>query len=568
MKLCDEQQQHKVNIINRNKAFGNPSKLMAFQIKAVEELGMLPSEKTAAGQYNFSKRIEWFLKLEVILAKIIDLASRSTKLAHEAFSSATYKKLWSRFPTHVVDKLVKIKGDDDVRMKGILEKIVEMREHAQLMEDECGTVSSKKTPEPVLSPKVTADIFFNPPQRFDECRICLNIATTNPACPELFENHLSNYPTGCPKFIEATVNERKPMILKPKFCKMCLNPDVIYSKEHLKECKVIQKKNKYSCQNKKCMDHMWICSIHKHENKSCMEKFSKELQKKGLSLAFLSAHNIGPKKSQQLEKAIERLKKSEKAELVPVPEGEPLFLFHATQGKTEPIKTFYDSGCSHAVFKEGIPGKQLKAQIVTRGPFEIGGIGGLKSTANNEWLVSVPRVDGKSQAIQGLSVKRITSDFPMVQLKSAIDDLKKDDPQNTVLQNCRAPPIIGGCVDMLLGIKYKNIFPEEIHTLPNGLTLYKSKLASHNDLFDACIGGPHSSFNALADAAGGTARLVAHFMDGLKTWRLMGAPKIKRMNMTKEEIKFAEDFNVAEGELCQIRMEENVSEDLLGNFPE
>jgi hypothetical protein len=33
---------------------------------------------------------------------------------------------------------------------------------------------------------------------------------------------------------------------------------------------------------------------------------------------------------------------------------------------------------------------------------------------------------------------------------------------------------------VLIGIKYKLIHPEAIHTLPSGLKLYKSKLVGHN----------------------------------------------------------------------------------------
>ena len=56
-----------------NEAFGNPSKVMNFNLKALEDLGTMPSEKLPNGQLSYTKKIEWLLKLEVILAKIIDL---------------------------------------------------------------------------------------------------------------------------------------------------------------------------------------------------------------------------------------------------------------------------------------------------------------------------------------------------------------------------------------------------------------------------------------------------------------------------------------------------------------
>ena len=89
-------------------AFGNPSKVMAHSLKSLEDLGTLPPEKLN-NQYNYARQIEFYLKLEVILGKILELSKRSSKLAHEAFSSSIYRKLWARFPTSLLQKLVKVR---------------------------------------------------------------------------------------------------------------------------------------------------------------------------------------------------------------------------------------------------------------------------------------------------------------------------------------------------------------------------------------------------------------------------------------------------------------------------
>ena len=548
-----------------NEAFGNPSKIMAFNLKALEDLGFLPPDKLPSGQFSFGRRIEWLLKLEVILAKIIELSKRSSKLAHEAFASSTYRKLWARFPTSVIDKLVKVQGEDAERLQGILDKIVKMREHAQVMDDECGSsiTVAKKQLEASPPSKVTAEIFFRVAQRYEECRVCTHLSATSQHHPDLFENHVSNYVTGCPKFIEASTEKRLGLATKIKLCRQCFHPEVIFvDTDHFRECQFSQKKNSYSCQNKNCRDHMWICLAHKVDNRKAMQKFQRDLKKQGYNLAFLTALPSSHQTNQDnFEKAVRKIKRLENgSELVPVPEGEPIFLFHATQGKSEPVRTFYDSGCSHAVFREGVPGKQLKGQIVSKGPFNIDGIGGLKTSANDEWVCSVARTDGRKQLIQGLAVNRITSDFPLTNLETATRDIKNDDPHNSLLQNCRAPPIAGGSVDMLLGIKYSSIFPKEIHTLPNGLTIYQSRLASHGGEYDSCIGGPHSSFAALADSAGGAARLLGYFIDGLKTFRQLGPPKLTSINMNDDEVAVAKAYNAAEGEFVEFAELSNVTD--------
>ena len=58
----------------------------------------------------------------------------------------------------------------------------------------------------------------------------------------------------------------------------------------------------------------------------------------------------------RLKEATEKLIAAAKGvEVVDVPEGDPMFLFSFAVGKNRPINIFYDKGCSHIVFKHGIP---------------------------------------------------------------------------------------------------------------------------------------------------------------------------------------------------------------------
>ena len=118
---------------------------------------------------------------------------------------------------------------------------------------------------------------------------------------------------------------------------------------------------------------MWICLPHKQENKEAMEKFRRDLQRQGHTIALTSDIPIQTiqTSSQKLNKAVKRIKRVEKkkgAEVVPVPEGEPMFLFHSTQGKTEPVMTFYDSGCFHACLKMGSQNSNFEVSWSTRVP--------------------------------------------------------------------------------------------------------------------------------------------------------------------------------------------------------
>ena len=67
-----------------------------------------------------------------------------------------------------------------------------------------------------------------------------------------------------------------------------------------------------------------------------------------------------------LKEATEKLRQvAEGSKIIEVPEGEPLFLFSSAVGKTRPINVFYDKGCSHVVFSDGVP-----PQEPTLGSFE------------------------------------------------------------------------------------------------------------------------------------------------------------------------------------------------------
>ena len=64
---------------------------------------------------------------------------------------------------------------------------------------------------------------------------------------------------------------------------------------------------------------------------------------------------------------------------------------------------------------------------------------------------------------------------------------KNSQPDNVELQNLHCPPQIGGEVDVLMGILYQNIFPQPIHSLESGLTIYKMRVTPHDSNMDAVL---------------------------------------------------------------------------------
>ena len=139
-----------------------------------------------------------------------------------------------------------------------------------------------------------------------------------------------------------------------------------------------------------------------------------------------------------------------------------------------------------------MPGTQLKGTLLEKGPFQMGGVGDIVTSADEEWLVQLDRIDGKKQLVRGVTMNQITCDFPIMDTTEAVKEVKASDQENTFLQACKVPETAGGKVDVLLGIRYSILHPTPVQELECGLTIYKSRLISHNGSYDACIGGPSS----------------------------------------------------------------------------
>ena len=58
---------------------------------------------------------------------------------------------------------------------------------------------------------------------------------------------------------------------------------------------------------------------------------------------------------------------------------------------------------------------------------------------------------------------------------------------------------LGGEIDAIIGIQFKSIYPEEVFSLPSGLTIYKSKFLPANEGELACIGGPLGALDGLTN---------------------------------------------------------------------
>ena len=406
---------------------------------------------------------------------------------------------------------------------------------------------------------------YNPPRRDEACRICVTLDGFGDT-RDLYDQHTSNFATGCPRFAAMKTTERLELTKKARMCLRCLDPDWVWKPgprggtDH-PDCPLRKERDRvshYSFREESCARHLWICPDHRGhpENKKALQQWRDQLQKKGMRFTLFSNLDMfltpthhgsmepGPEYGladveevpvmfgdhhhcESLDVATDHLRKSAgDVEVIAVPEGEPLFLFSAGRGKTRPINIFYDSGCSHVVFKEGVPGGELEARMTRKGPLSINGIGGSVVKVNDEWAALIERTDGKKQVLLGVAVDKVTSTFPFFNLGDAYAELVESDPANVLLKHLQVPEEAGGDVDLLLGTLYNACHPVPVHNLNCGLTIFRLQLASYDGV-DAAIGGPHSSFRRLAGQAGNVSALVTHFNEGLTKFRQLGPPSLR-----------------------------------------
>ena len=625
------------------KAFGDPTKLLNHKLQSLIKLGQLPRQN---GKDGMKAVVEWYLKLETTVTSLLELgkATSNEDVKYAVYNVEIVRTIAKLFPQNVGILFVEYSDTGEKRLKLVLEKIAELRQKSQswlLVQDLAPSIpgtsnsgapggshdggshgrdygggrggvsrgrgrganyqygqrgrakgtyqSTGTTNSPVL-------VFHNPPINDPNCRVCQFLEKSGDTT-QLYDNHVSNYPTGCPRFIMMCIDERLALCKKIRYCWSCLNPAYTHSIASIKDHKCIanngyRKKSIYTCPENTCRTHLWVCAPHKNNpaNKEALERFRKEIRDKyNLQFAFIvnipiTAYNpsnqrvgvdpyltvestsssIAPIAETALEccpngmteeDALAQLQrklhsKGMKEKLRPVDHGSPVFILGYTKGKTRPLLTLYDTGCGSGLFKEGVPNNELSPAIKTNpGPIYVNGVGDTTVKVNGEWMMSVKLRDGTRAVLEGCSVDKITAALPLTNLTEAEKEIKSDAAGNNTLQSLKCYPKVGGQdLDILLGIMYQAFMPVLVHQMPNGLSIFELVIESHDSLYTAVIGGPHETFNQMASYCGGFGLLCSNLTSQLESFRNYGPPSISRCLMTEEDLAFALEF---QEDLCE-----------------
>ena len=269
-------------------ACGDTMRVVKHRVEKLMSVGPWPPEGT---KDCYSRQVKWLVKVQTLLQEIVDLANTEDELADVIYNKEKLAQILRVFPTFIVDKLVKLPGYKETKFKKIIEKLEEFRETSQNREVIYGSGGSS-TPQNVKPPPAqpekipTGHTFFPKPKNYADCRVCKVLQTQGGT--NLFENHVSDYATGCPKFASLGNDQRLVIATEAKFCLKCMDKDVKFNFQHNRECPILDRKSSYSCKSERCSFHMWICNKHQDENRQQMERFEEQLRSKsGIRLVFM-----------------------------------------------------------------------------------------------------------------------------------------------------------------------------------------------------------------------------------------------------------------------------------------
>lgn len=596
--------------------YGDPSRVMASRKSKISSMGNFPSSKVKTAA-NVKCQVEYLLSLELCIKDIFDVAEMSEDMDREAFNPSTYKTLINLFPLEVHSELCSVAGSIKVQTEALFKYVTDKREELQKIlkhlpdapNNDNGS-RSRRDKDRQFTPNANAT--FKPPARYEKCRICVTLDAEGKT-DQIYDGHTNDIPAGCPVYAAMTTQERKKYATKAKLCIFCLDGDYVWKGGNSRHtnCIAFNKRCYFTCNASSCKKHFLICVDHVHLNQEKIDRCKQFWQAKGKQFSATAVMSSAPRKqsSKSPSKSSKRVTDGSRSDVPDVtvsvdntetavgdnndapevvaaacdpcidqateklisvagpdvivhgvPDGDPLFMFSHAVGKTRGVNVFYDSGCSHMMLKESIPGVELDAVMIRKGPLNISAAGGVTVPVNHEWAVTMVRSDGSRQIMVGVSADNLTANFPTVNTADAYNEILNNVPRHkrARVSQLKVPREAGGQIDVMLGIQYQSCHPEIVHRLPSGLFIAKLKLKSHDG-----VGGPHRTFSALLGQCGDMSRLMATFIAGIETYRKVGAPKIAGPIMTLEDYDHAESYNRAEIESITGNVPDDHPEDMI-----
>ena len=202
-----------------------------------------------------------------------------------------------------------------------------------------------------------------------------------------------------------------------------------------------------------------------------------------------------------------------------------IFIYSKIQGLTRPLSTLFDSGGGSSLVLSNVPGRQLPACKGRTGPTYLQGIGSGR-VKGEHYTMQLPLMDGNKVAVDVYAVPQILQPMSKVDLEPALtyfkekanNDHEMSDRTKEEIAKASIYRFVQGSLDLLLGVKLLGVFPQLVHTLSCGLSLFKMRLKpSSNALY--CLGGPYQSLSSLQSIFPDGALMLQQIDSYLSDWR-------------------------------------------------
>ena len=188
----------------------------------------------------------------------------------------------------------------------------------------------------------------------------------------------------------------------------------------------------------------------------------------------------------------------------PTDDHQAIYVLQTIEVDQQQYTLFYDNGCKNSVIKfdatKRLGGNRAKQIIAS--PIPVGGVGGVTTQSTHGiYTFSLPLATNNDAEMTGVCLDTLTATFPLYPLQGKVENdiqhnLKDSGHDINQLPLPRLPPMVGGDIDVMIGIHYLRYFPKFVHQLPSGLTIYQSQFKNVDGTYGV-IGGPHEVFTRI-----------------------------------------------------------------------
>ena len=305
----------------------------------------------------------------------------------------------------------------------------------------------------------------------------------------------------CEKFVKWSIPERLAALVANNLCTICLFPGAVAGPQH--KCSYTNFCCPYHDKSDKI--HVLLCEKHKgdQENLKMLQKFKvRFVQNCPVPLPNFV-------KSLSLFNGTTGCQDSAKAAVtfgfpreIPDVENRAIFLRQKITIGGRTFVALFDNACGKLVAKDSVV-EALKsmgrAKQLVEGPLDLYGVGDkLTVSEKGEFTLCLPLASGEDAQVSGLSLPKLTTEFPRYELKEVEEDIRKrsfDEGGNDLVSKLpKLPDVIdGGDVDILIGCRYLRYFPKSVHRFDTGLEILESLFTSP-DGTKGVLNGPHEYF--------------------------------------------------------------------------